>query len=1167
MIILLVLLLSLLHSTGCTVYTVTPDDHYYPNTTCHHCHCLQYYMLNTTKYFTSNTQILFLPGLHHLHTDLIIQSVHNISLIGSTTNGTASDTIIQCNSSIGIVLTNVTNLVIKHITINNCTKQYSSTLKNDLLLEHSYNVQLAHVALFGGLQPSRNRYALRAVNVLGSSVFTDLTCNGIIVKYNETIVQGKHHKLLIEDYHIVPDEDVHGNTIIMVLMYQELYKVEFEVYNSKFSILDEKTLFKSQLTQNKFGNLIHINYCFITQTTYSKVFYFKVSSSVSCTAAHHLVKFTNSKFYDSNVEGLYHFYMRMVVLISIESIITDVEIKNCIFKNGRYEHLIHLYANCYGLNFTKISKISISNTTFSSMNSLNSLIDISNTLLLLEGPVVFTQINIVLHNAIISLCQEDGNVIFHNYIEFSESNFDEGAFIAFEMCQFFQSRNQDRYIVLQENTLVNITNNNYTPPLHKIRHSFYPPCYFQFISERDNLDIDFAIGSPLNYSIVLNNDRSADFFQHVMIHCYWLSGTAFTTTKPYDVYRKFIKSDHPLFTHERVICSCINNSYPDCHTHVLATIYPGQTLTQQLALNQHQLRIFNSPSLIKIETEQSIVPETACNLVKINEVNQLLYNHCTPTQYTIIHSDFSYYTYWCELFIAIRNPAFTEKSHYNIFLINFLSCPPGFAQLNGTCTCDPLLNSKQLSITTCDINYQAILRPANAWLSAIITNNSYQYRVSPHCPLRYCLPHPTQLNFSTLNSQCQFNRSGQLCGQCQQGLSTVFGSSQCQDCSNSNYYLFLIIPFAIAGLVLVLLLFTLNLTVTDGDINGFVLYVNIISINSHVFFPVNNSIQPSYIFISIANLDLGIQTCFYNGMDDYAKMWLQLVFPAYLIIIATSLIIASRHSTRIQRVTACRALPILATLFLLSYTKVLHTNSSVLFYYSTIVHLPSKHTRLVWAVDANITLFGFKHTILFVVCLILFIILLLFNAILIFTKVLSRFKLINRFKPLIDAFQGPHKYKYYYWTGVQLVMRAVFFGLSALDRNVNLSIGVILLAITIAVHADFIPFKEKAKHYNETIFLLNLLILYTFSFGYHSVGVDIMIMIAAVQLVIIIIYHVITNVCGGMIMYTLTNIVNNVIRWINRLNHVPQIHRELNNVPPDKAYNYLEYQEPLIGED
>ena len=100
-----------------------------------------------------------------------------------------------------------------------------------------------------------------------------------------------------------------------------------------------------------------------------------------------------------------------------------------------------------------------------------------------------------------------------------------------------------------------------------------------------------------------------------------------------------------------------------------------------------------------------------------------------------------------------------------------------------------------------------------------------------------------------------------------------------------------------------------------------------------MFFPqYANSINFWYTFISLANLDLGIPTCFYNGMDDYAKM-LQLAFPAYLILIATLLIIASHHSTKVQRITARRALPVLATLFLLSYTKILRTLSSVLFHY------------------------------------------------------------------------------------------------------------------------------------------------------------------------------------------------------------------------------------------
>ena len=208
------------------------------------------------------------------------------------------------------------------------------------------------------------------------------------------------------------------------------------------------------------------------------------------------------------------------------------------------------------------------------------------------------------------------------------------------------------------------------------------------------------------------------------------------------------------------------------------------------------------------------------------------------------------------------------------------------------------------------------------------------------------------------------------------------------------------------------IIFYLNLTITDGTINAFIFYTNIISINISILFSSIIQFTPTYTFISLTNLDLEIQTCFYNGMDDYAKIWLQLVFPFYLILIAMALIITSHYSTTIQRLTACRALPVLATLFLLSYTKILHTVSSVLFFYSTITHLPSKHTTIVWSVDPNVPLFGVHFTILFIVCIIIFLILIMFNIILLFTRTLSRFKFINKYKPLLDAYQGPYKDKF-----------------------------------------------------------------------------------------------------------------------------------------------------------
>ena len=338
--------------------------------------------------------------------------------------------------------------------------------------------------------------------------------------------------------------------------------------------------------------------------------------------------------------------------------------------------------------------------------------------------------------------------------------------------------------------------------------------------------------------------------------------------------------------------------------------------------------------------------------------------------------------------------------------------------------------------------------------------------------------------------------------------------------------------------------------------------------------PYSSNPEPGrYTFISLANLDLGIQTCFYNGMDDYAKMWLQLAFPLYLIFIATLIIITSRYSTTIQRLTARRALPVLATLFLLSYTKILRIVSSILFFYSTITHLPSKHTTLVWSVDASIPLFGVKFITLFVLCIALFCVLIPFNGILVFTKTLSQLNLINKFTPLIDAYRGPYEYELYYWTGFQLIIRSVFFGISALNRNINLTVGIVLISAMIGIHGIMCPYKSIAQNLQELLYLLNLQALYTISlYGRDTTNmtaVNILIATAAVQFSIIFIYHIITYMRDGIIRNKIQCTVSTLRGCISRAPDQQQyeLGESLSCNIPDVTHNYQAYREPLICQD
>ena len=137
--------------------------------------------------------------------------------------------------------------------------------------------------------------------------------------------------------------------------------------------------------------------------------------------------------------------------------------------------------------------------------------------------------------------------------------------------------------------------------------------------------------------------------------------------------------------------------------------------------------------------------------------------------------------------------------------------------------------------------------------------NNTKYLVSI-CPMDYCLPYSSNVNLLHPDVQCQFNRTGILCSQCQHPLSMVFASSRCMKCTNVHILITIIV--VVAGIVLVVLLYVLNLTVTNGTINGIIFYANIVSINDSVFLVNDNVFKPLSIFISFVNLNSGTETCF-----------------------------------------------------------------------------------------------------------------------------------------------------------------------------------------------------------------------------------------------------------------------------------------------------------------
>ena len=368
----------------------------------------------------------------------------------------------------------------------------------------------------------------------------------------------------------------------------------------------------------------------------------------------------------------------------------------------------------------------------------------------------------------------------------------------------------------------------------------------------------------------------------------------------------------------------------------------------------------------------------------------------------------------------------------------------------------------------------------------------------PHCPFDYCTLKEIYLKVDDSDKQCSYNRMGLLCGRCRESLSLALGSSRCLQCSNS--YLTLLAAFAFAGIALVILLLVLRLTVAAGTINGLIFYANVIAMNSAIFFqPRTTNILT--VFIAWLNLDLGIEMCFYNGMDAYIKTWLQFAFPLYVWALVGMIIIGSHYSGRVAKLFGNNPIAILATLFLLSYAKLLRTVIAALSV--AFLEYPNNSQIAVWLYDGNITYFSKKHIPLFtaaIVCLIFlflpYTMLLIFGQWLQAKSKLQIFSCINsRFvKPFLDAYHASYSNKHRYWTGLMLLFRLFLFLISAVNGDPSVNLLAIASTTTAILTLHIIlgtrVYKKWRLSFLETSFILNITILTVASYHVRLTGGD-----------------------------------------------------------------------------
>ena len=378
--------------------------------------------------------------------------------------------------------------------------------------------------------------------------------------------------------------------------------------------------------------------------------------------------------------------------------------------------------------------------------------------------------------------------------------------------------------------------------------------------------------------------------------------------------------------------------------------------------------------------------------------------------------------------------------------IPIASCPWIF-EFNETggkfCDCHNIFSSfSGITSISCNITSMSINRAhwESMWINCRMDtdkNNTIeghskcsQIEISKDC--RYC--NGTIFSPFNLSNQCNEGREGRMCGGCKANYSFSLGPPKClptlENCSVWRTLVLLLI-FLVVGLLFVCILALLNITVAEGTINSLLVYTTCIDVNEDIFFNDRFSGFNQILRVTIKwfNLDLGFTTCFYSGMTAYSKQWLELIFLLYLLLLGVMIVCMSRKFMWFTRLTGRNMVPVLSTIVLFSFSKVLKNCIKIVHCGRHRYKSTNNESPVIWLGDETIDCFAGKHIPLFLISMFLSAAAILYTLSLFFIQCLQRrsnwcvLRWVNKLRPFFDANTGPYRDHYRFWPGFLLLLR------------------------------------------------------------------------------------------------------------------------------------------------
>ena len=1045
------------------------------------CQTLNWYAANASCLCTSNTLMLFQEGNHQLGISIEVHNCHNFTMAGNAnalrkSNGQPKPTsTIYCTGGPngGMLFTNSSNVSIHNLEFESCSgvftldKKYTYAyslafhLVRDISLRQiviinakGYGLHTANIygaknevtdSVFSSSSTSKhpnirntanagfnfgmNVYAIYTVLTIQSSWFLQgvskklsggvnvyIRCPNVLVKIVNVTAQGN-------------TGENGGNLALFLFLYNT---------NSSMIIIDNSQIINGKAKKGgglrvwiSNGSTNNTSHVLISNTL------FRNNSCRSAGGALYIAYYSEGMYAFTGIE-------RQVIIRNCTFIFNHGDgaametIQHFSASSSNYHHFTHWFQtsieSCtFEDNFIPFNEggpildfisveVSITDCTFTGSNT--TVISLRNTYVNLFGDILF-QNNKARVGGALKIC--DASLLFaHNgtHVRFVNNSAQEGGAI------YAQQPCMDTWPLCPIQPAM---------PRNILVVEFVKLMKFEFTNNSAAIAGDAVYGGGLDRctTIVPYVWNTTNPLINKTYHYYWFSKEIFTEIfdTRWQQGPSWISSD-PFGVcfcqgSQEYNMSCITNLKPG------KAYYPGEEITVSMItvgqMNGSTLGMIQATllgeDLYQHSLTQSSHPETSAKCVNLTFI---LNSNKGSAQ------------------INFKPVTIEIASRYTIFTANLtielLHCPLGF-QLTDTalpnCSCNPLFIELNLQVV-CDINNKTVSVPQRTmWFGCFDPKQQNEslscnnLAVTKHCNYHCHISArgtSVEVPVNDIDSQCSPGHTGIMCGACKPGYSRIFGEPfEChKGCKNSFIPLTLFI-FLISGIFVVFIIMGLNLTVTEGTLNGLLVYTMVIQTH-YSYFPDNPSTfgRICWVLLSMINLTFGLKTCFFEGMDGYQQIWAAFAQTFYFLFIITMIIALSRKFIFFTRLFGRNIVKVLATLAFLLYTNLVFATIVALQYATLYIHDTNGtwYSKLIWYHDGNIPYFGPKHAPLFVVASICAVVMLFFVISLLLIQCLQKrsellcFRWVERLRPFYEAFTGPCHDSYRFWPGFILFVRS-----------------------------------------------------------------------------------------------------------------------------------------------